>query len=76
MRGSLFDPSFYGCRLFENRREDEEEEDVVFVVDGEHIAAHRFVLAARSQYFAERFRTVWKDKRLIPVSKGKVLFYF
>ncbi|XP_068191257.1 ankyrin repeat and BTB/POZ domain-containing protein 1 isoform X1 [Antennarius striatus] len=39
--------------------------DVKFLVHGQIVTAHRFVLSARSEYFTEMFETKWKGKSLI-----------
>ncbi|XP_023669289.1 ankyrin repeat and BTB/POZ domain-containing protein 1 [Paramormyrops kingsleyae] len=58
--------------------------DVMFLVHGESFYAHRCVLGARSEYFAEMFETKWKGKNIIalkhplinPAAFGSILQYF
>uniref|UniRef100_A0A3B3RTS8 Ankyrin repeat and BTB/POZ domain-containing protein 1 n=1 Tax=Paramormyrops kingsleyae TaxID=1676925 RepID=A0A3B3RTS8_9TELE len=53
--------------------------DVMFLVHGESFYAHRCVLGARSEYFAEMFETKWKGKNIIalkhplPITKALLL---
>ncbi|XP_019744024.1 ankyrin repeat and BTB/POZ domain-containing protein 1 isoform X2 [Hippocampus comes] len=57
--------------------------DITFVVHGQMFTAHRCVLAALSEYFAEMFATKWTNKSLIhlkhplinPAAFGAVLQY-
>ncbi|XP_056001125.1 ankyrin repeat and BTB/POZ domain-containing protein 1-like [Ostrea edulis] len=48
-------------------------EDVIFHVHGERFPAHRGILSVRCQYFAESFRTRWKNRTDI-VIKHKLVF--
>lgn len=47
-------------------------EDIEFVVDGQHFAAHRCILSARCQYFSELLNTKWKDRSVISISSKMV----
>ncbi|XP_007888532.1 ankyrin repeat and BTB/POZ domain-containing protein 1 [Callorhinchus milii] len=46
--------------------------DVAFIVHGETFKAHRCVLNARSNYFAEMFQTKWKGKNVIALKNPLV----
>jgi ankyrin repeat/BTB/POZ domain-containing protein 1 len=47
--------------------------DIIFRVGEVDIPAHRFVLAARSIYFAEQLQTRWLAKRSVRLSRSHVL---
>lgn len=46
--------------------------DVEFVVHGHTFRAHRCILTARSQYFANMFETRWKDRTVISLKHNLV----
>ncbi|KAI0233742.1 Ankyrin repeat and BTB/POZ domain-containing protein 1 [Lamellibrachia satsuma] len=46
--------------------------DVVFVIHGKHLSAHRCVLSARSTYFRSMFHNRWKDRRMISLTNKLV----
>ncbi|GLT46265.1 hypothetical protein SLA2020_200350 [Shorea laevis] len=48
--------------------------DVVFVVQGSPIEAHRVILSARSPFFKRKFETEWKDRGEIRFSKEKLSY--
>ncbi len=50
--------------------------DVTFVIDEQLFPLHRCVLAARSSFFQEAFEERWHEKRIIKLTKAKVLFFF
>ena len=53
--------------------EDGENSDVTFVVNGSHIQAHKFILAARSDYFEEQFLSGrWRDKEVVFINNSLV----
>ncbi len=44
--------------------EDEEHKDFAFNLSaGEVVAAHKFILSSRSDYFKQQFLNRWKDRR-------------
>lgn len=47
-------------------------EDIEFVVHGEQFAAHRCILAARSEYFSELLKTKWKDRSEVMITSKMV----
>lgn len=60
----------YKCRLTENGSY----RDIVFNIHGEEFPAHRCVLAARCDYFANLFRTRWKDRQEVVLNHHMVRF--
>lgn len=46
--------------------------DVHFIVNGVHTWAHRVVLASRSAYFKQMFRTRWQGKRRVLLAHPKL----
>ena len=52
--------------------EEAAEADVTFNVRGITVNTHRFLLATRSQYFNDQFRTRWKDKDFIYIGNKMV----
>lgn len=67
--------SFYKAGTFYHFRllEDAFYTDVVFVVHGESIPAHKSVLSARSVYFNDMFHTKWRDRREIHLNNQLVV---
>jgi len=54
--------------------EDENHKDIVFIVHGNHISAHRCILAARSEFFAQQLETRWRGKREVVLNKKQISF--
>lgn len=48
--------------------------DVVFVVQGRPIEAHRVILSARSPFFRRKFETDWKNRTEVRLSREKLSF--
>ncbi|KAJ4980707.1 hypothetical protein NE237_031544 [Protea cynaroides] len=48
--------------------------DVVFLVEGRPIEAHRVILSARSAFFRKKFETDWRDRREVRFSSGKLSY--
>ncbi|XP_013400284.1 ankyrin repeat and BTB/POZ domain-containing protein 1 [Lingula anatina] len=46
--------------------------DIIFYVHGVSLPAHRCILTARSKYFAELFKTRWKDRKEIHITHALV----
>ncbi|CAN7948390.1 unnamed protein product, partial [Ixodes pacificus] len=42
--------------------------DITFRVGGEEVRAHRCILAARSEFFRDSFRTKWRGHNVVPVT--------
>lgn len=42
--------------------------DITFRVGGEEVRAHRCILAARSEFFRDAFRTKWRGHNVVPVT--------
>lgn len=55
--------------------EDGEKSDITFIVHGVHIKAHRFILAARSDYFEQQLlHGRWKNKDIVSINHALVRF--
>ena len=53
--------------------EEGENSDIVFIVNGSHIKAHKFILAARSDYFEQQLLAGrWRDKNLVTINNSLV----
>ncbi|KAF3973594.1 hypothetical protein CMV_002992 [Castanea mollissima] len=48
--------------------------DVVFVVQGSPIEAHRVILSARSPFFKRKFETDWKDRKEVRFAREKLSY--
>ncbi|MED6211577.1 hypothetical protein PIB30_075089 [Stylosanthes scabra] len=48
--------------------------DVVFIVHGRPIEAHRVILSARSPFFKKKFATDWKDRREVRLPREKLSY--
>jgi len=46
--------------------------DVTFVVNGSPFHVHRCVLAARCNYFCDKFETRWQNRRVINIKNNLV----
>jgi len=58
-------------RLFE----DENDKDIVFYVHGQPVSAHRCILAARSEFFAQQLETRWKGKPEVYLNKKEISYH-
>lgn len=53
--------------------EEGENSDITFIVNGTHIKAHRFILAARSDYFEQQLLGGrWKDRAIVSINNSLV----
>ena len=53
--------------------EESENTDITFVVNGSHIKAHRFILAARSDYFEQELLVGrWKNRDVVTINNSLV----
>jgi hypothetical protein len=50
--------------------------DFTFNIQGESIAIHRFILAARSPYFWEAFKGKWSSKRTVKLQNKLVCRFY
>ncbi|XP_015938025.1 BTB/POZ domain-containing protein At2g04740 [Arachis duranensis] len=48
--------------------------DVVFIVHGRPIEAHRVILSARSPFFKKKFETDWKDRSEVRLPREKLSY--
>ncbi|KAL2340404.1 hypothetical protein Fmac_008344 [Flemingia macrophylla] len=48
--------------------------DVVFIVQGRPIQAHRVILSARSSFFKKKFTTVWKEHSEVRFSRERLSY--
>ncbi|XP_061371091.1 BTB/POZ domain-containing protein At2g04740 isoform X2 [Gastrolobium bilobum] len=48
--------------------------DVVFIVQGRPIEAHRVILSARSPFFKKKFETDWKERSEVRFSREKLSY--
>ncbi|KAJ1422787.1 SKP1/BTB/POZ domain superfamily [Sesbania bispinosa] len=48
--------------------------DVVFIVQGRPIEAHRVILSARSSFFKKKFETIWKERSEVRLSREKLSY--
>ncbi|KAL2340379.1 hypothetical protein Fmac_008319 [Flemingia macrophylla] len=48
--------------------------DVVFIVQGRPIQAHRVILSARSSFFKKKFTTVWKERSEVRFSRERLSY--
>ena len=64
--------SYKKCLFVTRLLEDDEHTDITFEVHGETFCAHRWVLAARSEYFRQKFRERWKDRKAVSIRNAMV----
>ena len=48
---------------------------MAFSVRGTNLKAHRFILAARSEYFQQMFEGKWNDRERVSISNALVRFF-
>jgi hypothetical protein len=49
--------------------------DITFCIRGSNMKAHRFILAARSEYFQQIIDGKWKDKQNVSISNALVSYF-